>query len=103
MQGPLKFVARYFIQTAQSVAADWNKFWYTPAEPTLAGRDPDLTGLMLLYTHAVWGLALRDFFSLDRWLSPAPGPPHAGKPIRLFVLVPGAGWLDLARLRRSRW
>ena len=26
---------------------------------------------MLLYTHAVWGLALRNFFSSTAWLSPA--------------------------------
>jgi Vitamin K-dependent gamma-carboxylase len=28
-----------------------------------------LTGLMLLYTHAVWGLALSDFFGADAWIS----------------------------------
>src|SRR5262249_3740528 len=28
-----------------------------------------LTGLMLLYTHAVWGLALDDFFGASGWLS----------------------------------
>jgi hypothetical protein len=70
MQGPLKSVARYFLETAQSVSADWNKFWYTPARPTLLGMIRIMTGVMLLYTHAVWGLALRDFFSSTAWLSP---------------------------------
>jgi Vitamin K-dependent gamma-carboxylase len=71
MQGPLKLAARYFIQTAQSVAADWNRFWYTPASPALLGVIRIMTGLMLVYTHAVWGLALREFFSSTGWLSPA--------------------------------
>jgi Vitamin K-dependent gamma-carboxylase len=71
MQGPLKFVGRYFLETAQSISADWNKFWYTPAKPALLGMIRIMTGLMLLYTHAVWGLALRDFFSSTGWLSPA--------------------------------
>ena len=71
MQGPLKLTARYFTQTAQSVAADWNKFWYTPSSPALLGVIRIMTGLMLVYTHAVWGLALREFFSSTGWLSPA--------------------------------
>jgi hypothetical protein len=71
MQSPLKLATRYFIQTAQSVAADWNAFWYTPANPALLGLIRIMTGLMLLYTHAVWGLALGDFFSSTGWLSPA--------------------------------
>jgi hypothetical protein len=71
MQGPLKYANRYLFQTAQSVAADWNAFWYTPARPALLGLIRIMTGLMLLYAHAVWGLALRDFFSSTAWLSPA--------------------------------
>lgn len=71
MNGLSKYVVRYVTQTAQSVAADWNRFWYTPADPTLLGLIRILTGLMLVYTHAVWGLALRDFFTSTGWLSPA--------------------------------
>jgi Vitamin K-dependent gamma-carboxylase len=67
----MKSIARYFRETAQSVAADWNRFWYTPAPPTLLGVLRILTGSMLLYTHAVWGLALSDFFSSTGWLSRA--------------------------------
>jgi Vitamin K-dependent gamma-carboxylase len=63
--------ARYLANFARSVAGDWNAFWYTPADPTLLGVIRLLTGLMLLYTHAVWGLALDDFFGPSSWLSPA--------------------------------
>ena len=71
MNGLTKHVVGYFKQTAQSVAADWNRFWYTPADPTLLGLIRIMTGLMLLYTHAVWGLALGDFFTSTGWLTPS--------------------------------
>ncbi len=54
----------------RSLARDWNTFWYTPADPTLLGLLRILTGLMLLYTHAVWGLAMSRFFGPSGWLSP---------------------------------
>lgn len=62
-------LVRYVAETARGVARDWNAFWFTPADPTLMGLIRVLTGLMLLYTHAVWGLALNDFFGTTPWLS----------------------------------
>ncbi len=59
----------------RSVAEGWNAFWYTPADPTLLGLIRVLTGLMLLYTHAVWGLALNDFFGPRELAEPSPGVP----------------------------
>jgi hypothetical protein len=69
MRGALDHVARKLVPVIRSVAADWNAFWYTPADPALLGLIRVLTGLMLLYTHAVWGLALADFFGRSSWLS----------------------------------
>ncbi len=57
--------------SARSLADDWDRFWFRPADPTLLGVVRILTGLMLLYTHAVWGLVLRPFFGTASWLSPA--------------------------------
>jgi hypothetical protein len=54
---------------AGRTAEGWNTFWYIPADPTLLGVIRILTGLMLLYTHAVWGLALHDFFAAEGWIS----------------------------------
>jgi hypothetical protein len=71
MIGLSKYVAGYFKQTAKSLASDWTRFWHTPADPTLLGLIRILTGLMLVYTHAVWGLALPDFFTSTGWLSPS--------------------------------
>ena len=69
MRRALDHVTRYVVSVARSVAADWNAFWYTPADPALLGLIRVLTGLMLLYTHAVWGLGLADFFGPSSWLS----------------------------------
>ncbi len=51
------------------IDAQWNQFWFNPASPTLLGLIRILTGLMLLYTHAVWGTQLEAFFGPDAWLS----------------------------------
>lgn len=51
------------------VGDNWNRFWFTPADPTLLGVIRILTGTMLLYTHWVWGLELEAFFGPDAWLS----------------------------------
>ena len=65
----LMAVARYPADLAQTLAREWNAFWYTPADPILLGLIRIMTGLMLLYTHAVWGLAVDDFFGPDAWIS----------------------------------
>jgi hypothetical protein len=64
-------ITRYVQEVVQSVSTQWDRFWFTPADPTLLAVLRILTGLMLLYTHAVWGLALDDFFGPKSWLSPA--------------------------------
>ncbi len=69
MRRPLSPVLRPLADTARTLARDWNAFWYAPADPTLLGAIRILTGLMLLYTHAVWGLALGSFFGPSGWLS----------------------------------
>jgi uncharacterized membrane protein YphA (DoxX/SURF4 family) len=69
MRRALSPILRYVVDSARSLAEGWNAFWYTPADPTLLGVLRILTGLMLLYTHAVWGLALTDFFGPDSWLN----------------------------------
>ncbi len=61
---------QYAISSARAVAEAWDAFWFTPADPTLLGLIRIFTGLMLLYTHAVWGLVLEQFFGPRSWLSP---------------------------------
>ena len=88
----------YFTRLFTAVADGWNAFWYTPADPTLLGLIRILTGLMLLYTHAVWGLALCRFLRpgrLDQSRSRRCGPTES---LRLLHLVVRPSALDLAGL-----
>src|SRR3954452_19701416 len=62
-------VVGYAARFGRSLAEGWDAFWFSPADPTLLGVLRILTGLMLLYTHAVWGLALDAFFGPRSWLS----------------------------------
>jgi hypothetical protein len=54
---------------AASFARVWNDFWYTPEDPSLLGLIRILTGMMLIYTHVIWGLVLNDFFGPTAWIS----------------------------------
>ncbi len=71
MRRLLNAVVRDLTARTRSLADDWDAFWFRPADPTLLGLLRVLTGLMLLYTHAVWGLVLGQFFGPVSWLSPA--------------------------------
>jgi hypothetical protein len=69
MRRVLNPVVRYASGFGRALAEGWDAFWFSPADPTLLGVLRVLTGLMLLYTHAVWGLALDDFFGPSGWLN----------------------------------
>ena len=74
-----------------------------PADPTLLGLIRVLTGLMLLYTHAVWGLVLHRLLRRGGVAERRPGAEPPGRQLRLLVLVAGPRRVDVARLRASRW
>jgi hypothetical protein len=63
-------IVAYADDSARATAQAWDAFWFRPADPTLLGVLRILTGLMLLYTHAVWGRVLPDFFGPASWLNP---------------------------------
>jgi hypothetical protein len=62
-------IVSYAVDSSRALAEWWDAFWFTPADPTLLGLLRILTGLMLLYTHAVWGLVLPEFFGRGGWLN----------------------------------
>jgi len=59
----------YFEELTATIRDAWNLFWFTPADPATLGAIRIMTGLMLLYTHAVWGLELIPFFGPGGHLS----------------------------------
>ena len=74
-------------------------FWYTPVDPALLGLIRILTGMMLLYNHAIWGVVLNDFFGPDSWLSQDLVADYSRTSIRLLILVFCPCRDGLARLR----
>lgn len=48
----------------------WNRFWFQRQDPSLVGLIRVCTGVMLVYSHFVWGLQLFDFFGDHAWVSP---------------------------------
>lgn len=43
----------------------WDRFWFEPEDPTALGVLRILTGIMLVYTHLVWGLKLDAFLGAN--------------------------------------
>lgn len=70
MRRILGAIVSYAGDSARALSESWDAFWFAKADPTLLGLLRVLTGLMLLYTHAVWGLVLPQFFGEKSWLSP---------------------------------
>jgi uncharacterized protein (TIGR03000 family) len=58
----------YLVELATRTADGWSRFWFTPVDPSMLGLIRVFTGMMLVYTHAVWGMALPEFFGADGWL-----------------------------------
>ena len=48
----------------------FDRFWMSPSDPTLLGLIRLLSGLIVLYTHAVWTLELEAFLGADGLLPP---------------------------------
>jgi hypothetical protein len=46
----------------------WDRFWFTPTDPSVLCAIRVVTGLLLLWTHLVWSLGLADFLGPDGWL-----------------------------------
>jgi hypothetical protein len=62
-------IGHYLASLALGLARGWNDFWYTPVDPSLLGLMRIMTGLVLLYDHAIWGVVLQDFFGTDAWIN----------------------------------
>lgn len=58
--------ARNWLRT---LAAGWDRFWFTPSQPHTLALIRILGGAMLFYTHAVWSLDLMSFLGPQSWLT----------------------------------
>ena len=57
----------YLRDLAASGVRGWNRFFFTPADPTPLGVMRIVVGLTLLWNYAVYALDLRDHFSSAGW------------------------------------
>ena len=62
--GPVGYVRTLVEEGSRS----WDRFWFTPRDPVVLGLIRVLSGLMLVYTHAVWGLRLDEFLGDSPWI-----------------------------------
>ncbi len=47
----------------------WTRFWFAPTDPTTLGFMRIMTGLVMLYVHAVYSLDLSAYFGRQGWYS----------------------------------
>lgn len=47
----------------------WSRFWFAPTDPTTLGFMRAITGLLILYVHAVYVLDLQAYFGKRGWYS----------------------------------
>ncbi|HLJ97451.1 MAG TPA: hypothetical protein VKU02_30105 [Gemmataceae bacterium] len=70
----------------------WDRFWFTPGDPTILGLIRICCGLVVLYVHLAYSYDLQTFFGKDAWLSleqinesrkhvPWVGPPTGWEPL----------------------
>lgn len=53
----------------RAVGWGWNRFFFTPADPTALGLIRIVVGILLLWSMGVYGLELSDFFGSRGWQS----------------------------------
>lgn len=53
----------------KSIEGEWNRFWFSPADPTILGMIRILCGMISLYTIAVYSFSLADFMGEHGWYS----------------------------------
>jgi Vitamin K-dependent gamma-carboxylase len=49
-------------------AQNWNRFWFTPADPTSLGLIRICAGLIVLYAHLCYSFDLQTFFGKYAWI-----------------------------------
>lgn len=53
------------VESVRAASAEWQQFWFKPADPFTLGMIRVLTGLMLTYNLLIWGTHLDAFFGID--------------------------------------
>src|SRR5437868_12525759 len=65
---PENVVARNSDSPDNGLAAAWDRFWFTPADPKLLGMIRISCGLIVLYVHLVYSFNLQAIFGANGWV-----------------------------------
>ncbi len=61
----------YLPSPVQRFVDAWNRFWFTPADPTTLGVIRIFCGLLTLYVHLAYSFDLNAFMGADAWIDNA--------------------------------
>jgi hypothetical protein len=56
------------MKSCREIAQAWNRFWFTPADPTVLGFMRLCGGFVILYVYFAYSFDLHAFFGPDAWL-----------------------------------
>ena len=70
MQRPLTGTAAYFADLGRATAEGWNRFFFTPADPTPLGLTRVAVGLLLFWSLLVTGFDLSSYLGPHAWADP---------------------------------
>jgi len=84
------------ISSIRALAGAWNRFWFSPADPTTLGLVRLCCGLLVFYVHLAYSPDLQTLFGPDAWLD--------SQTINEFrkeapVVAPPSGWEHVLPLR----
>ena len=63
-------ITRSLASSLKDIARQWDEFWFQPEDPLTLGVLRIVTGLMLVYTHVVWGIKLEAFLGPNGFQDP---------------------------------
>jgi hypothetical protein len=66
---------------------EWDRFWFTPVNPSSLGIIRILAGGMIFYTHLVWTKGLEDFYGSNGWQ-----PAELMKAVQNELICPSFWW-----------
>jgi hypothetical protein len=61
-------IADYFSELWRGIRDGWDRFWFTPTDPTTLGVIRFVTGLTMLYAHGTCAGEMMKFLGPDAWM-----------------------------------
>lgn len=80
----------------RALAESWNRFWFSPADPTMLGVIRIIAGVLTLYVHLAYSYDLQEFMGRNAWM----GLDYANQARwEQPSLAPPSGWTMVEQIR----